>query len=235
MIYQMFLSASNDSSSMSELPIDCHIEQRETIDQNANSLWIYDYIESLPPKRGAENRLEVLGEHIESSGLRITPAEILDEDFRVLGISNSDGVFMNEVKLGQEFTADHRAIQVNTGDFVYNPHRVDVGSIGIVPEQLSGGIVSGIYVVFRLKPTSQIRPYYLLYLLKSEDYLNIIKAYDTRHDAVRGKLTFSQLGRIRFYIPEQEAIDSFNTAHTKIQEFRNQANELESILRKNYF
>ena len=127
------------------------------------------------------------------------------------------------------------SFKVQAGDFVYNPHRVDVGSIGIVPESLSGGIVSGVYVVFRLKATSQIPPNYLLYLLKSEDYLNIIGAYDTRHDAVRGKLTFSQLVRIRLYVPDQEMIHSFNTAHTKIHDFRNQADALESVLKENHF
>lgn len=229
------LSASNDPSSASELPIDYHIEKRETVIQNDNSLWIYDYIESLPPERESENTLDVLGDHIEQSGFRITPSETPHEDFKVLGISNSEGVFMNEVKSGSEFKGDYRGIQVQAGDFVYNPHRVDVGSIGIVPKSLSGGMVSGVYVVFSLKSTSQIPPHYLLYLLKSEDYLNIVRAYDTRHDAVRGKLTFSQLARIRLYTPEQDVIDSFNTAQTKIQDFRNQADELEFILIEDHF
>ena len=229
------LSASNDPSSASELSIDYHIEEKDTIDQNNNSLWIYDYIESLPPERESENTLEVLGDHVESSGFRITPSETPYEDFRVLGISNSEGIFMNEVKSGNEFKENYKAIKVQASDFVYNPHRVDVGSIGIVPESLAGGIVSGAYVVFRLKPTSQIPPYYLLYLLKSEDYLNIIRAYDTRHDAVRGKLTFSQLIRIKLYVPDPVVISSFNTLQTQIQNCRNEADELESTLVEDYF
>ena len=128
-----------------------------------------------------------------------------------------------------------RDIEVQAGDFVYNPHRIDVDSIGIVPENLSGGIVSGVYVVFRLKPMSHIPSHYLLYLLKSEDYLNIIRAYDTRHDAVRGKLTWGQLQRIKLYVPSQEEFSSFISLQTQVHNLREQANELEYELTTQYF
>ena len=118
---------------------------------------------------------------------------------------------------------------------VYNPHRVDLGSIGIVPEHLNGGIVSGVYVVFRLKPTSHIPPHYLLYLLKSEDYLNIIRAYDTRHDSVRGKLNWTQLKRIKLYVPSHEEFGAFISLQTQVRNLREEANIYESRLITEYF
>ena len=229
------LSAVSDPDNVPRLPIDYHIENKSTIEENANSLWIYDYIESLPPHRNIEGNLEKLEEHIEPCGIRLSPSDSPDKDFNVLGISNSHGVFMNEVKQGEEFAENYTGIEVQAGDFVYNPHRVDVGSIGIVPENLSGGIVSGVYVVFRLKLMSHIPPHYLLYLLKSEDYLSIIRAYDTRHDAVRGKLTWSQLVRIKFYVPSREEFNSFISLQTQVQNLREQANELEYELTTQYF
>ena len=82
--------------------------------------------------------------------------------------------------------------RVSAGDLVYNPHRVNVGSIGLVPQELEGGIVSGIYVVFRPKNPAQLPPDYLLRVLKSKTYLFIINAYDTKYGAVRGNLNWEQ-------------------------------------------
>ena len=227
------LSAMSDSQNARHLQVDYHIEDKRTIMEDSGSLWVYDYKEALPPQRNIEGNLEKLETHIESSGIKFKPSDRPDEQFNVLGVSNSVGVFMNEVKRGDEINQAY--IEVQTNDFVYNPHRVNVGSIGIVPENLSGGIVSGIYVVFRLKPTSYIPPHYLLYLLKSEDYLNIIRAYDTRQGAVRGNLTREQLKRIKFYVPSREESRSFISLQTPVQNLREQANELESELITRYF
>lgn len=229
------LSTVNDLNNAQQLQGDYHIDNKNTILENEGSLWIYDYIESLPPQRNIEGNLEKLEEHIEPSGTRLNPSDWPDKEFNILGISNAHGVFMNTVKLGGEFKDNYTGIEVQTGDFVYNPHRVDVGSIGIVPENLSGGIVSGVYVVFRLKPTSHIPPHYLLYLLKSEDYLNIIRAYDTRHDAVRGKLNWEQLKRIKLYVPSREKFNLFASLQTKVQYLREESNKLECELITSYF
>ena len=229
------LSAVSDPVNARHLQTDHYIDNKSNILENNGSLWIYDYIESLPPKRKIEGNLENLETHIQPSGTRLNPSDSPDEEFNVLGISNSHGVFMNEVKQGREFAQNYTGIEVQAGDFVYNPHRVDVGSIGIVPEDLSGGTVSGIYVVFRLKQDTHIPPHYLLYLLKSEDYLNIIRAYDTRHDAVRGKLNWVQLKRIKLYVPRREEFDSFYSLQTHVQNLREEANELEFKLINEYF
>ena len=229
------LSGINDPDNAQQLKVDYHIDNKSTIMENSGSLWIYDYIESLPPQRDTQEPLEKLETHIERSGIRFKPSTIPDREFNVLGVDNLDGVFMNEVKQGNEFREDHQYVEVQSGDIVYNPHRVDVGSIGIVPENLSGGIVPGVYVVFRLKSTSDIPPHYLLYLLKSEDYLNIIRAYDTRHDAVRGNLNWTQLKRIKLYMPNQEDFQSFIAIQEQIQQLRETADKLESDLIMKHF
>ena len=229
------LSTMHDPDNAQQSQTDYHTEDKSAILENSGSLWVYDYIESLPPHRNTDGNLEKLERHIERSGIRFKPADSPYEEFNVLGINNTDGVFMNEAIKGDEFKDNDKRIKVQAGDFVYNPHRVNVGSIGIVPENLGGGIISNVYVVFRLKPTSHIPPHYLLYLLKSEDYLNIIGAYDTRHGAVRANLTWEQLQRIQSYVPSVEYFSSFTSSHTQLQDLREQANRLESELITKYF
>ena len=227
------LSAIHNTDTAEYLPIDYHVENKSTIVENSNSLWVYDYKESLPPSKDIDGDLEALAKHIECSGTKVTPLDTPDEAFNILGVSNNEGVFMNETKMGKELNG--KRIKVQTNDFVYNPHRVNVGSIGIVPKELSGGIVSDAYVVFRLKSESYIPPHYLLYLLKSEDYLNIIRDYDTRHGAVRASLNWHQLQRIKLYVPNAEYFDSFIYSHTDMENLRQQAKFSESELITQYF
>ena len=139
--------------------------------------------------------------------MRLKPAEYADEMFHTLGINNRTGVFSNERKRGSEIKQEY--IRVNEGDLVYNPHRVNVGSLGLVPKELDGGIVSGVYVVFRPKNPEKLPPEYLLRLLKSKTYLYIIGSYDTKHGAVRANLNWEQLCRMKVQIPDKEQIEGF--------------------------
>lgn len=227
------LSAMGDFGNIHELEIDHHTEEKTSIEENKQSLWIYDYKEVLPPRRRIGSELHSLEAHIESSGKKFKPSDEADEEFHILGVSNKTGVFLNEVKPGREIKQPY--IRVNAGDFVYNPHRVNVGSIGVAPKQFDGGIVSGIYVVFRLKTTSAIPPYYLLYLLKSPAYRSIIQAYDSKNGAVRANLTWDQLKRIKFYLPNQDEIDLFTKKQKAIVDLREQASKLENELLTEYF
>ena len=226
------LSAMRDFGNIDELEIDHHLEERSSIAENKQSLWIYDYKEVLPPRRrGGE--LHSLETYIESSGERFKPSDAENEAFRILGVSNKAGIFLNEVKYGRDIK--QRYIRVSSGDFVYNPHRVNVGSIGVVPEQFAGGIVSGIYVVFRLRNTTTIPLYYLLYLLKSPAYLDIIQAYDSKNGAVRANLTWDQLKRIKLYLPDQDELDLFTEKQKTVLGLRKQASKLENELMAEYF
>ncbi|GAH64738.1 unnamed protein product, partial [marine sediment metagenome] len=58
-------------------------------------------------------------------------------------------IFLADTLLGYEFNQKYK--RVRKGDLVYNPYRVNIGSIGIVPSYLDGMLVSPAYVVFRPK------------------------------------------------------------------------------------
>ncbi|MDH4201004.1 MAG: N-6 DNA methylase [Spirochaetia bacterium] len=193
--------------------IDYHIENQTEV-QKQNSLWIYDYIEVEPH---TSNKLEYLGNHIEQSGTKISPSDFEDDEiYRILGVSNIDGVFFNEEKEGREIRQSY--IRVSGGDIVYNPHRVNVGSIGVVPEKYNGDFVSGIYVVFRPIDPVAMPPRYICNLLKSDVYINIIKAYDTKYGAVRANLNYEMLSKIKVVIPTPAILDQYKLYESKIME-----------------
>ena len=210
-----------------DLPINVVIAERDEIVDNDCSLWCYDYAEVLPPTTSPEV-LKPLGDHIRSSGTKFAPSDSPDETFQVLGVSNTLGVFLNEEKLGSEINQKYIAVQ--PGDLVYNPHRVNVGSLGMVPAHLDGGIVSGIYVVFRPRNTNRLPSAYLYHLLRTDDYLNVIRAYDTRHGAVRANLVWSQLCRIKIILPSPEEIATFRGTLEQTNALRKEMLTLENRL-----
>ena len=189
-----------------------------------NSLWPYDYTEVLPP---TNKPLTPLASLISPSGRRLAPKNYPDEVFRILGVSNDGGIFLNEEQRGENIRQTY--IRVATGDLVYNPHRVNVGSIGIVPAALAGGIVSGIYVVFRPDDPQRLPSAYLLRLLKSPVYRRIIQAYDTR-GSVRANLSWEQLCRVKLAVPTPKEVEAFMERHTEIEALRDRADEMEEGL-----
>src|SRR3546814_7995848 len=58
--------------------------------------------------------------------------------------------------------------ELRPGDFVYNPMRVNVGSIALCRREDEAGWVSPDYVVFRLADDTPFDEEYLLMFLKSE-------------------------------------------------------------------
>ena len=171
------------------------------------SLWFYDYFEEVP---FTKHNLDFLGKYIEERNEVVLPNDFPDDDFDILGVNNVDGVFFNETLAGADIKQKYKKIYV--GDLVYNPHRVNVGSIGIVPEKLDGRYISNIYVVFHSKNPEKMPPELLHYLMKTPAYKRIIEAYDTRHGAVRANLTYEMLCRIKVpLLTTQETKDFMKT------------------------
>jgi len=204
------------------IDIDYHIEDNKHIKEK-NSLWVYDYIEVVPR---TSNQLEYLGKHIDPSGERISPSDFPDETFRILGVSNIEGIFFNEEKEGNKIKQIY--IRVSEGDIVYNPHRVNVGSIGVVPKKYEGGIVSGIYVVFRPKDPVALPPYYIYTLLRSDVYLDVIRAYDSKYGAVRANLNYEMLSKIKIVIPTKQILDKYNEYQEQIMKYNKAIKAVES-------
>ncbi len=121
----------------------------------------------------------------------------LDAEYRVLSVSNDGRVALSHLAKGEDFT---RMRQVTAGDIVYNPMRVNIGSIGVVPEQLEGGLVSPDYVVFH---SIDLDPNFLVALFRSPFYRMYIDVSTT--GSIRNRLYFGGLRELR--VPDASVLD----------------------------
>jgi type I restriction enzyme M protein len=113
-----------------------------------------------------------------------------------VGVSNAGGLGAFKGKPAED-TSRYRRLEV--GDFVYNPMRVNVGSIALCRRADEEGWVSPDYVVFRLTDEAPFSDQFLLTFLKSE----IGKAEITRRSrgAVRRRLYYENLEAVEVPVP----------------------------------
>ena len=147
-----------------------------------------------------------LGDYLRLNTDRIKPSDLPDTRFRVLGVSNTDGVFLNETKLGEEINQAYYRVKPN--EFCYNPYRVNVGSIGLCEFDYDNQIISGAYNVFGTEET-ELLPQYLMALFKSPRFLVYVN--EKAHGGVRMNFKFEDLEEWEIPLPttsEQERIAS---------------------------
>jgi type I restriction enzyme, S subunit len=110
--------------------------------------------------------------------------------YRLIGVSKDEGIV--DLRTGGKKTFENYKI-VKPGWFIYNPMRVDIGSIAILDGNESA-ITSPDYVVFSIKDS--ISPLLLLKFLKSKYGLSEIN--NNTQGAVRSRLYFQNLAKINF-------------------------------------
>jgi len=203
--------------------IDSCVVDNQVIEQRENSLWVYDYLEVVPDSR---HKLDYLGKYIEPVSNLVSPSDNPDDDFLILGVNNRQGIYENEILLGSDIKQKyHRA---TAGEISYNPHRVNVGSIGLVAKEYEGGYLPSIYVVFRATKPKVVPAEYILALLKSKIYKKVIEAYDTKYGAVRANLTYGQLCRIKIPLLDDESMKEFLQKQKEISRMRKQVRKREA-------
>ncbi len=96
-----------------------------------------------------------LENYITIKSKKINPKDTPDETFSIISVTNRYGVILDEddpkkfeVK-GEDFSQSYKKVEKN--DIVYNPYRINVGSIGIVDKEFDDYLVSPAYVVFQTK------------------------------------------------------------------------------------
>lgn len=144
-----------------------------------------------------------------------------NKTLQAYGVTNKEGIVIT----GKNISDDTSNYTVITGKtFVYNPYRINVGSIGLTDDDFKG-IVSPAYVAFKVK--DDILPEFLLLYLKSSLGINLIKWYGDR-GGVRSALRFNDLEKIDFpdlsYEQQEEALKNINK-FIKIQNTLNQEME----------
>lgn len=155
-------------------------------------------------KSGAKYPMVKLKEYLILNENKIKPSKSPDVNYKVLGVSNEVGIFLNE-KLQAEETNQSYFIVANN-EFCYNPYRINVGSIGLNTFDYDNQIISGAYIVFACKE-DELNPKYLDALFKSIGFLNYVN--DKANGGVRMNFKFEDMEAWEIPLPsidEQSAI-----------------------------
>lgn len=135
-----------------------------------------------------------LGEYIEKWHVKKVDWQG-EHELEVLGVSNVDGITTTSHVKSNDLSG-YLVIEPNT--FAYNPYRINVGSIGLTPNNVFG-VVSPAYIVFKVREGKLI-PELLLEFLKSFDGLQQINKY--ARGTVRKALRFDDLCKIEVNFPD---------------------------------
>ena len=112
----------------------------------------------------------------------------------VLGVTNIKGVTQTGVEPSDDKS---KYLRLRPRRFVYNPYRINVGSLGLSSET-QDGLCSPAYVVFT--PTERIDANFLWFFLKSARGNQLINFYGNR-GTVRSALRFDDLCKIEIPLP----------------------------------
>ncbi|NLX25192.1 MAG: hypothetical protein GXY61_04415, partial [Lentisphaerae bacterium] len=137
-------------------------------------------------------------------------------ELEAFGVSNTEGITRTAHRKSDDL-GDYLVIE--PGDFAYNPYRINVGSIGLTPADVTG-VVSPAYIVFRPK-AGKLIPEVLLDFLKSSEGLRQINKL--ARGAVRKALRYDDLCEIEIpaisYERQLEILEhksGFNKQHASL-------------------
>jgi len=194
-----------------------NVVDRETIKETNNwNLRPFYYMEDIPDIKGELQQLNT--DIIEEVADIVDPHTEPDRIWGILQVSQH-GVFLSDNVAGSDFTQNYK--RVKAGDLVYNPYRVNIGSIGVVPSYLSGNLVSPAYVVFRSKSESYPATY-IQSVLKSKRYLRVIMNYSL--GSARASLPFTELTRIKAPKPNDADIGNLHTLQDDLDRHTTEVN-----------
>ena len=162
--------------------------------------------------------VESLGKYIYEHSEKENISAQKDKDFPILGVTNKEGVYLNEYVKGKDINQPYK--KVKRGELTYNPYRVNVGSIGIVQDEYDGFYISPAYVVFGTKE-GLLNEY--IYLVLSSSWFNPYLRAATS-GSVRQNLTFELLFELKVPIPplkvQQKIVEKWRKTQNEAQELR---------------
>lgn len=188
-----------------------NIITRDQIQESGNwNMRPFYYMEDIPEV--SDDLVYLDKSIIEEIDDRVDPQLHPDRAFSLLQVSQN-GIFLADTLAGSEATQKYKVVKA--GDIVYNPYRVNIGSIGVVPEYLSDSFVSPAYVVIRVKDPSY-PPSYIVSVLKHQRYLRVIMNYSL--SSARASLPYSELIRIKIPKPSIQQINELKKLDEELQE-----------------
>jgi len=195
--YSELLSVFNEKTT--NVPHSNKVDGEEILSNPEYSLLPFSYMEHIPNTNKSTKKIS--NYIVESESKFVYANYSVDDECAILQVSKK-GIFLEEVYTAEQMLElSQRYKHVKAGDIVYNPHRINIGSVGVVPNIHKNMFVSPIYVVFR--PNKEIPPYYIVSLLKKPEYQAIINDYCL--GGARAILDFDALCRVK--IPNLNAND----------------------------
>nr|WP_262385058.1 restriction endonuclease subunit S [Priestia megaterium] len=175
--------------------------------------------------------MELLENHIEEESSVISPNSLKNSNDIRLG-----GVDRKGYHISENTIANRKAMlkKVKVNSIIYNPFRINQGSIGIRRAEHLPKYVTGAYGVFSCKET--LLPEYLILVLKSKPYISQI-SYMMSNNA-RPRLNFNALQALHVPVPniniQKQIIASFNSKMNKIDKLRalidDSKNKIENLI-----
>ncbi|WP_025597980.1 N-6 DNA methylase [Burkholderia sp. WSM2230] len=145
-----------------------------------------------------ESHMEPIGQRVKPVSDRFRPktAKELDAEYSFLSISSDGKVTTREVVRGEDILTPQK--KVEAGDIIYNPMRINIGSVGVIDESQAGGLISPDYHVVR---PDGIDAEYLIGLLRTPFYKFYIDIVTT--GSIRDRLYPQDLQKL--LIPKTDA------------------------------
>lgn len=168
-------------------------------------------------KMGAKYPMVKLAPYLIENTNRVKPNKMPDIKWQTLGVSNANGVFLNEDASPEETNQSYYLVRKN--EFCYNPYRVNVGSIGLNRFNYDNQIISGAYVIFGTKE-NELLPEYLEILIKDNHFKEYVAIKANVGNGVRMNFTFEDMCEWEIPLPsvleQQNMIDTFKELQKKI-------------------
>ena len=199
-----------------EEPNSTEIPYNDLKNNNFN-LFPFEYMEHLPEEK-SKSQLVPIGNYITEKDNRFNYDNYDDKDEECVILSvTKNGIYINETLSVSEMNEKSQKYKiVEKGDIVYNPHRINIGSIGVVPCLHKNMLVPSIYPVFSINENEKISPYYFVSILKKKEYQTIISDYSL--GGARANMKIEWLSKIKIPKPSDQRKQQFNEYSTKLDE-----------------
>lgn len=167
---------------------------------------------------------------IKEENHKVKPFLEPEKEFKILGVSNKEGIFDAYVEKGKNINQPYKKVEVNW--LAYNPYRINVGSIGIKKEEHKHNLISPAYVVFSCN--EKLLPDFLYKIFKTDTFNKIIR--DNTTGSVRQNLSFNKLKEIKIPLPDlniqRRLLKTYYEKEKKADVNESKAKEQSSVIEK---
>ncbi|MDB5090172.1 MAG: methylase [Mucilaginibacter sp.] len=164
-----------------------------------------------------------LKEYLILNETKVKPSKTPNINYKVLGVNNEVGVFINESLNAEETNQSYFIVKKN--EICYNPYRINVGSIGLNMFDYNNQIVSGAYIVFACYE-DRLNPKYLEALFKSKIFLRYVN--EKANGGVRMNFTFEHIEKWEIPLP---TIDEQKEIVTQLEKHKTVIKGVDSVLK----